>query len=53
MTNGNANWARQHDWYYGEQNSDKGVIVLVRCDMEKGKILKFNDVQELAEWAGY
>lgn len=53
MTTKQANWARQHDWYYGERNSAKGIIILARDDMVSGEVRFFNNFDELYIWAGY
>ena len=47
-----ANWARAHDWYYGEQNSEKGIVILVR-DIYEMEVVKFTNFKELRNWAGY
>lgn len=48
-----ANWARQHDWYYGEQNSESGIILLVKECGNDNPVLKFTSFTALRIWAGY
>ena len=49
MNTRQINWARQHDWYLGNENG----AVFVRDDMTPDSVLSFISMDALIIWAGY
>lgn len=52
MTEGQKDWARQHDWFVSAVLTRNGWTVTVRNDVGPGT-MNFDSYKQLREWAGY